>query len=114
MNLKENIKSLIKASGLSNKEVVSLIDGLRKDYHDRKNVGDTNISKKDHAKTKALINNSIYTVSKDMKHVFFKGDWRRLRKDDLGYYIVYLGINIFVKFKRSTKSSTEKTDQKLK
>lgn len=96
--LKENIKQLLDQSGITNKEIVSLLDEIRKDYHDRRNVGDQGLSSKKHSERIAIIRGERYTLSTD-KYVFYKGGWRVIHEDDLGKYIIYLGKMFMVKIK---------------
>jgi hypothetical protein len=102
MNLKKQIAKLIKASGLENKEVVAILDEIRKDYHDRKNVGDKVVSERELSPyMDALIGMEHHPLSKDKSWVFFKGGWRKVYRAVSGdRHIKYLGSFIQVKFKK--------------
>lgn len=91
---------MIKESGLENKEVVSILDEIRKNYHNRKNIGDKTISEKDLSTMVANIFRKNYPLSKDKKYVFYQGGWRKLYGAAPDRYIVYLKSNTPVTFKK--------------
>lgn len=101
MKLKEKIQELINSSGLENKEIVAIIDDLRKDYHNRKNVGDKGLSQKKHSKLSAFIRGKSYVLSLDRNSVFYQGAWRKIVIANSQKHIIYLGSELNTTFKRS-------------
>lgn len=102
MDLRKQIAKLIKESGLENKEVVALLDDIRKGYHNRKNVGVKGISEKELSKMIAIINGKDYPLSKDKGYIFYQGGWRKVYGDINSKHIVYLKTNLPVKFKKQS------------
>lgn len=98
--LKEQIKGMIESSGIENKAVVALLDEIRKDYHNRKNVGDKVVSQKALSTMVAVIYKGEYPLSRDKKTVFYKGGWRVIRGEGSAKHFVYIGSVIAVKFRR--------------
>lgn len=97
--LKNQIKELINSSGFENKKILIILDEIRKDYHNRRNVGDKGLSLKKHSKLVALIRDKTYTLSLDRKWVFYKGGWKKIIGVNSIKHIIYLGSELNVKFK---------------
>lgn len=101
MNLKKKIINLITKSGLTNKEVLVILDEIRTNYHNRKNVGDKVVSEREHSiHMSAQIYNQDYPLSKDKDWVFYKGGWRKIYGEAPDRHIIYIKANIAVKFKK--------------
>lgn len=102
MDLKQEIIDLIAKSGIENKEVVVLLDEVRKIYHNPKNVGDKVLNQKEHHSVmEAEIYGKSYTISNYGHYVFYKGGWRKIYRDNLdGYFIDYLGLFVKLELKR--------------
>lgn len=101
MDLKNQIIDLIKESGLENKSVVSILDEVRKKFHNRRNVGDKVLSERvlsEHMQ--ALIYRDLYPLSKNKREVYYKGAWRKVYGEKTKRYIIYLKGSLDVKFKR--------------
>ncbi len=88
--MKKYIMALLAASELSNKEIVALLDEIRKEYHKPMNVGTKILDQKEHSNLKAEINGSLYTVSKDKRFVFYLGGWRVINGYAKDKFITYL------------------------
>ena len=95
-DLKTSLIKRIAKSGIESKEVVLILDEIRKLYHNQKNVGDKVVSQKELSKSAAYVYGKSYQVSKDKKYLFYKGAWRVIRKNE----IVYLGSILKLDFKR--------------
>jgi len=101
MNLKKKMIALITKSGLTNKEVLLILDEVRTNYHNRKNVGDKVVSEREQSSImQASMANALHPLSKDKAWVFFKGGWRKIRKDGQDKFITYLKTSVPVKFKK--------------
>jgi hypothetical protein len=101
MNLKKQIIKLITKSELTNKEVVAILDEVRTNYHNRKNVGDKVVSEREQSTVmQAMLANGLHPLSKDKSWVFFKGGWRKIRGGTTDRHIVYIKAIIPVKFKK--------------
>jgi hypothetical protein len=101
MNLKKKIIALITKSGKDNKEVVAILDVIRTNYHNRKNVGDKVVSERELSSHMiAQIYNQAYPLSRDKAWVFYKGGWRKVRGESPDRHIIYIKANIAVKFKK--------------
>ncbi len=100
MELKDCIVALIDKSGLTNKEVLGVLDGVRALYHDRRNVGDKVLSEREHSsKYEAEIKGVRYPLSKDKKFVYYKGDWKKVYGFVNARFVTYLGTSITVLFR---------------
>lgn len=101
MNIKKKIIALITKSGLTNKEVVAILDEVRKDYHNPKNVGDKIVSEREQSQHMvAQIYKNTYSLSKDKAWVFYQGGWRKIHGASPDRFITYIKHQIAVKFKK--------------
>ncbi|MBO9674451.1 MAG: hypothetical protein J7577_13470 [Sphingobacteriaceae bacterium] len=100
MKLKKKIIALIEKSGFENKEVLALLDDIRKNYHNRKNLGDKGLSEKELSKMVAIIRGKEYPLSKDKCYLYYRGGWRKVYGDLKSRHIVYLRSSIEFKVKK--------------
>lgn len=92
--MKEQIKKLIDTSGLENKEIVKMLDEIRKEYHRPMNTGTKVLNSKQISEFVAEYKSLEYPVSDDFKYVFYKGGWRKIHRKHAKEYAVYLGSQI--------------------
>lgn len=103
-DLKQSIIKRITKSGMSNADVVAILDEVRKLYHNRKNVGDKVLSSRKHSgsiSAYSIITKAMMPVSSDKGFAYYKGAWKKIQSDKEGIFIIYLGNEIRIKFKKN-------------
>lgn len=104
-DLKTKIVKSITKSGLTDKEVLAILDEVRKLYHDRKNVGDKVFTTKELHTTLYAVTTSgklrSMSLSKDKLYVYYEGAWRKVYTDGYGKYFRYLKSPIAIKIKKN-------------